>query len=116
MFNNLFSKAPSPLQNDPQRAELQQAILNNQPDTFREILAKIDPALLNQIRVYGVMIKTPHGISPILVDNTGQPLRPDFMLSPETPMDMLNVRFEDNQIITVIDGEEWRAALDDNSN
>lgn len=111
MIDPGFSKSKSPLQDDALRLELQQAILANQPTLFREVLAKIDPELLNQVRVYGVLTSTPQGIIPIMVDNFGERLMPDYLLTPETPIDLLNVRYEGNEMIALIDGEEWRARL-----
>lgn len=105
-----FLRGPSPLQDDAVRDRLQQAILNNDSILFRTTLAETHPELVAERRLYGLLIMTPEGLRPLMVDESGKRIEdPEYVMPAGIPIDMLNVKITDSELIVTIDGNIWKA-------
>jgi hypothetical protein len=109
-FQDKFRRGSSPLQDDALRARLQKAILDDDPAAFRATL-QADPNLVGQRRLYGVLVMTPEGMRPVMVDETGQRIGgPDYVIAPGTPIELLNVQYGESEMTVIApDGGVWRA-------
>src|SRR5262245_56211559 len=108
-FWDRFRRRPSDLQDDEVRGRLSQAILDDAPQTFRQILAESCPARAIQHRLYAVLIEAPEGTQTILVDESGERVGPDFVIWAETPIDLLNVEYGAAEMTATIGDEVWKA-------
>jgi hypothetical protein len=109
-FLDGFRRGSSPLQDDAVRARLQQAILDDDPAAFRAALQAAHPDLVGQHRLYGVLVMTPEGMRPVLVDETGRRVGgPGYVIAPATPIDLLNVRYGEAEMPVATPDGVWRA-------
>jgi hypothetical protein len=99
----------SPLQDDEVRRNLQRAILDNDPATFRKVLHAAYPALSNEHRLYGVLRMTPTGMESILVDEMGGRIGPEYVIAAETPMELLNVHYGESEMTVTTEDGVWKA-------
>jgi hypothetical protein len=106
-FNDDFTFAPSPLQDDALRTRLQQAILDDDAEQFRAILQEAAPQLAGVERFYGVLIPTADGMQTILVDHTGRRLGSDDILDTTSPIDMLNVHYGSTEMTVTFENQKW---------
>ena len=109
-FPEGFRRGLSPLQDDAVRARLGQAILDDDPDAFRATLAEAHPELAAQHRLYGVLVMTPEGMRPIMVGETGRRVGgPGYVIDAGTPIDMLNVHYDESGVTVTTPDGVWRA-------
>jgi hypothetical protein len=111
MFSDDFNKQLSPLQNNAIRKRLEDAILADDPRLFREILEGFSPEFARETRLYSVLVMGEDGMSSIMVDQTGQRLGPNDIITAGTPIDQLNADIVGNEIIVTIGDQQYRAFI-----
>jgi hypothetical protein len=102
-------KAPAPgivqSLNDTVRFKLQRAILDNDGEAFRNALMAYSSELAGQHRLYGVLVMTPDGMRPFMVNEKGERIGSGFIIAAGTPIELLNVEFgPDGMTATTPDG------------
>jgi hypothetical protein len=104
----LGSRGPSPLKDDTVRATLLRAILDDDPVRFRTIHEGARPELAGEHRLYGVLVMTAQGMTPVMVDETGQRVGgPAYTIAANTPIDFLNVHYGESAITVTIGDDVW---------
>jgi hypothetical protein len=104
-----FEFRKSPLQDDELRAKLQNAILANDSERFRQLLA--GTPLENELRLYGVAVMTNDGLISLLVDHHGERLKEGYIIQPGTPIDMLNIEYTADEMIVTMGDQQWRGPI-----
>ena len=108
-FLNDFRRASSLVQDDEVRGKLQRAILNDDSAAFQAVLRSAYPALVDQHRLYGVLVMTPEGMQSIMVDEMGHRIEPGYTIAAETPIDLLNVHYGETEMTVKTDDGIWKA-------
>jgi hypothetical protein len=95
LFSSMFRFGATPvsLLSQETRYRLARAVLSRDPALFRETLRECCPDLTEEHRLYGVLIETPSGAEPVMVDETGQRLGPGYRFRRDVPIDLLNAEF-----------------------
>ncbi|HEX2619885.1 MAG TPA: hypothetical protein VHL11_07055 [Phototrophicaceae bacterium] len=106
MFSDSFRKQRSPLQDDEIRAQLRDAILAHDSALFRHILEGYSPELASQERLYSVITLVDDKLSPILVDRTGNPPPPGYVIQAHVPIDTLNADIVGDELHILIGDQE----------
>ena len=105
-----FYRAPSPLHDDEVRGKLARAIIDTDPVAFRAILQNAHPDLAGEHRLYGVLMMTPEGMRPLVVDETGQRVgSPGYVIAANTPIDLLNVHYGESEMTVTVGDSVWKA-------
>jgi hypothetical protein len=73
------------------RTRLHRAILDNDGNSFRNILEQHVPEIAGEHGLYGVLAMTPAGMRPFLVNERGERIRTGYVIDEGTPIDFLNV-------------------------
>ena len=98
---------PSSLLDAEVRSRLGRAILENDPPAFRAELDRSCSDIASEHRLYGVLSMTDRGMTPIMVDETGNRLGPGSTISKEIPIHLLNVEFTLTGIRVTAGDEVW---------
>jgi hypothetical protein len=93
------------------RSGLGRAIQDQDEEGFRQRLRQAFPELAGQHRLYGVLVKTPEGLRPLLVDETGRRIRDDSVIERGTPIHLLNVEYGPTEMRARIGNEIWTAPV-----
>ncbi len=92
-----------------QRQRLQEAILNDDPDSFRQIRREDPPP--PGLRLYGVLTQVEEQMILILVDQNGERFGGPGAVIPEgTPIEMLNIEYFPERVVATIGDEDFIAS------
>lgn len=101
----------SPLIDNAVRTQLQKAILDDDPPSFRATLQAAHPDVASQHRLYGVLVMMPDGMGmrPVMVDETGLRIGgPDYVIPAGMPIDLLNVEYGESEMTVTIGDDIWK--------
>ncbi len=110
-FDNLNAGPfPTELLKSDVKTRLGNSILQKDAVAFRKILLDDCPSIANDHRLYGVIIRTAEGMTPILCDEFGTTIGPDYVIDVDTAIHLLNLEFDAGEIQVTLGDEVWRVS------